>query len=100
MVGGLAVYIQNHGDELGVLVDQLLSGRQEIIVGANGQCSSYILEDSVFLANAFYGENLAGEWTVRLVDTNGDDLNLGELAVSNNTVPSVLEAVSVRAFGH
>lgn len=79
---------------------QLLSGRQEIVVGANGQCSSYILEETVFLANAFYGENLAGEWTVRLVDTNGDDLNLGELAVSNNTVPSVLEAVSVRAFGH
>ena len=79
---------------------QLLSGRQEIIVGADGQCSPYILEDTVLLANAFYGENLAGEWTVRLVDTNGDDLNLSGFPVSNNTVPSVLEAVSVRAFGH
>lgn len=79
---------------------QLLSGRQEIIVGAEGQCSPYILEDTVFLANAFYGESLAGEWTVRLVDTNGDDLNLSGLPVSNNTVPSVFEAVSVRAFGH
>ncbi len=79
---------------------QLLSGRQEIIVGAEGQCSPYILEDTVLLANAFYGESLAGEWTVRLVDTNGDDLNLSGFPVSNNTVPSVLEAVSVRAFGH
>ncbi|WP_417437303.1 S8 family serine peptidase [Idiomarina abyssalis] len=79
---------------------QLLSGRQEIIVGANGQCSPYILEDTVLLANAFYGESLAGEWTVRLVDTNGDDLNLNGMPVSNNTVPSVLETVNVRAFGH
>lgn len=79
---------------------QLLSGRQEIIVGADGQCSPYILEDTVFLANAFYGESLTGEWTLRFVDTNGDDLNLGGMAVSNNTVPSVVEAISVRAFGH
>jgi len=79
---------------------QLLSGRQEILAGADGQCSPYILEDTVFLANAFYGESLAGEWTVRFVDTNGDDLNLSGLPVSNNSVPSVLEAVSVRAFGH
>jgi subtilisin-like proprotein convertase family protein/FlaG/FlaF family flagellin (archaellin) len=79
---------------------QLLSGRQELIWGVEGQCTPYILEDTVFLANAFYGENLAGEWTVRLVDTNGDDLNLNGFPVSNNTVPSVLEAVSVRAFGH
>jgi len=79
---------------------QLLSGRQEIIFGANGQCSPYILEDTVLLANAFYGESLAGEWTVRLVDTNGDDLNLNGMPVSNNTVPSVLETVNVRAFGH
>jgi len=79
---------------------QLLSGRQEILAGANGQCSPYILEDTVFLANAFYGESLAGEWTVRFVDTNGEDLNLSGLPVSNNSVPSVLETVSVRAFGH
>ena len=79
---------------------QLLSGRQEILIGANDTFSPYMLEDTVFLANAFYGESLAGEWTVRLVDTNGDDLNLNGFPVSNNTVTSVFEAVSVRAFGH
>ncbi|MDV6316125.1 S8 family serine peptidase [Idiomarina sp. HP20-50] len=79
---------------------QLLSGRQDIIVGAEGFCSPYILENTVFLANAFYGESLAGEWTVRLVDTNGSDYTLSGLPVTNNSVPSVFEAVSVRAFGH
>lgn len=87
---------------------QLLTGRQAINVGADGFCSEYILEDTVFLANAFYGEESGGEWTVRLVDTNGSDLiadgrALGasaEATFVNNSTPSRLEAIQVRAFGH
>lgn len=87
---------------------QLLTGRQAINVGADGFCSQYILEDTRFLANAFYGEDVAGTWTIRLVDTNGEDLIADGRAVggvfgdtfANNTTPSRLEAVSVRAFGH
>ncbi|MGM0482232.1 MAG: S8 family serine peptidase, partial [Pseudomonadota bacterium] len=87
---------------------QLLTGRQAINVGADGFCSEYILEDTVFLANAFYGEPSGGEWTVRLVDTNGSDLvadgrALGgaeEATFANNSTPTRLESIAVRAFGH
>lgn len=87
---------------------QLLSGLQALNIGADGFCSDYILENTTFLANAFYGENLRGEWTIRLVDVNGDDLtadarglNLSaEETFSNNSVPSVFEHIDFRAFGH
>ena len=87
---------------------QLLTGRQALNVGADGSCSQYILEDTRFLANAFYGEDVAGTWTIRLVDTNGEDLIADGRAVggvfgdtfANNSTPSRLEAVLVRAFGH
>ncbi|HAD47855.1 MAG TPA: hypothetical protein DCF92_03340 [Idiomarina sp.] len=87
---------------------QLLTGRQAINVGADGFCSQYILEDTVFLANAFYGEGSGGTWTVRLVDTNGSDIvadgralgGSAETTFANNSTPSRLEAIQVRAFGH
>ena len=87
---------------------QLLTGRQALNVGADATCSEYILEDTRFLANAFYGEDVGGTWTIRLVDTNGEDLiadgralgGAAEDTFANNSTPTRLEAVSVRAFGH
>ena len=87
---------------------QLLTGRQALNVGADTFCSEYILEDTRFLANAFYGEDVGGTWTIRLVDTNGEDLiadgralgGAAEDTFANNSTPTRLEAVSVRAFGH
>lgn len=87
---------------------QLLSGLQAINIGADGYCSDYILENTTFLANAFYGENLRGEWTIRLVDVNGDDLTADARALglsaaetfSNNSVESLFEHIDFRAFGH
>lgn len=60
------------------------------------------------LSNAFYGESTKGTWTVRLLDTSadsyalskGDDNGLGVVGISNNSSASVLEGVSLRAFGH
>ena len=79
-----------------------------IISVPSGFCSQYILEDTVFLANAFYGEGSGGTWTVRLVDTNGSDIvadgralgGSAETTFANNSTPSRLEAIQVRAFGH
>ncbi|RUO80252.1 serine protease [Idiomarina tyrosinivorans] len=86
---------------------QLLSGAQALNLGADGYCSQYILEDTLFLANAFYGESAVGEWTIRLVDVNGDDYQASGYPITNNTetfannsVPSQLEAASVRFYGH
>ncbi len=67
---------------------------------------SYLLKDSAFLSNAFYGENAKGTWTIRLLDTNGSDYNsrggdfLDVDGFINNTTPSVVEGVSIRVFGH
>lgn len=66
----------------------------------------YLLKDSGFLSNAFYGESAKGTWTIRLLDTNGSDYNsrggdfLNVDGFINNTTPSVLEGVSIRVFGH
>jgi hypothetical protein len=60
------------------------------------------------LSNAFYGESTKGTWTVRLLDTSADSFAfsrgtnnaLGVTGISNNNSASVLEGVSLRAFGH
>ena len=60
------------------------------------------------LSNAFYGESTKGTWTIRLLDTSADSFalsdggqnNLGAIGISNNSSASVLEGVSLRAFGH
>lgn len=87
----------------------LLSSKQAIVDPsydfATGYNEGYILKDSVFLSNAFYGENAKGVWTVRLVDTNGNDYPVTNSPVwpggyVNNTQNSELEGWGVRVFGH
>lgn len=89
----------------------LLSSKQAMFYPAysfaTGWQTGYVLKDAVFLSNAFYGENAQGTWKIRLLDTGdtnitfsgGTDNNLGVAGLANNPVESVLEGVSVRAFG-
>jgi len=51
---------------------------------------------SPLLTNAFLGESSAGTWTVRVVDTNGQDRG----TYVNNTENSLVDQVNVRLFGH
>lgn len=86
----------------------LLSSKQAIVEPAFdfavGYYQGYILKNSVFLSNAFYGEDAKGTWTIRLVDTSGADLPVASTrwpaGYVNNSQPSVLEGVSIRVFGH
>ncbi|WP_299492061.1 S8 family serine peptidase [uncultured Shewanella sp.] len=90
----------------------LLSSKQALIVPAysfsEGMQEGYIVKDGVFLSNAFYGESSKGSWTVRLLDTNGEDMPLSEPGADvtqaqyylNNREDSILEGVAMRVFGH
>ena len=90
----------------------LLSSKQAIFYPAfsfdAGFQAGYVLKDAVFLSNAFYGENAKGTWKIRVLDTGntnfelsgGTDNGLEASAIANNNVNSILEAVSLRAFGH
>ncbi|NDW15582.1 S8 family serine peptidase [Alteromonas genovensis] len=89
----------------------LLSSKQSLFLPALTPdfafAPGYILNDSVFLSNAFYGESAQGTWTIRLLDTGDTTFNFsdggnnffGVTGLANNTTDSVLEGVSVRAFG-
>jgi hypothetical protein len=60
------------------------------------------------MSNAFYGESTKGTWTIRLLDTSADSFALDDnidnfldvTGITNNVALSVLEGVSLRAFGH
>ena len=87
----------------------LLGSKQALILPATntseGFYQGYILKDAVFLSNAFYGENARGIWNIRILDANGNDYAAtgGKLNVSgyvNNTLPSIVDGVAVRVFGH
>lgn len=86
----------------------LLSSKQAIVEPtydfSSGYQEGYILKNVVFLSNAFYGESATGTWSIRLVDTNGADLNVTnsywDEGYKNNLTPSVLEGVAIRVFGH
>ena len=86
----------------------LLSSKQALIYPALTEDLSenpgYILHDSVFLTNAFYGENAKGTWTVKVLDAGASDYAssgglLGVDGYVNNTDPSVIEGVAIRVFG-
>ncbi|RUO65955.1 Proprotein convertase P-domain-containing protein [Pseudidiomarina planktonica] len=51
---------------------------------------------SPLLTNAFLGESSAGTWTVRVLDTNGQDRGV----YLNNAENSLVDQVNVRLFGH
>ena len=86
----------------------LLSSKQAIVEPtydfSTGYQEGYILKNVVFLSNAFYGESAKGSWSIRLVDTNGADLDVTDSywrdGYKNNIQPSVLEGVAIRVFGH
>jgi subtilisin-like proprotein convertase family protein len=86
----------------------LLSSKQAIAEPSfdfyTGYNQGYILKNSVFLSNTFYGENAQGTWNVRVVDTNGSDYpapySFWPNGYTNNAQNSVLEGVAVRVFGH
>lgn len=86
----------------------LLSSKQAIadpsIDFATGYNEGYILKNSVFLSNAFYGESAQGVWTIRLVDTNDTDYAVTDSfwpeGYKNNLQNSVVEGVAIRVFGH
>ncbi|WP_444909513.1 S8 family serine peptidase [Microbulbifer sp. TRSA005] len=97
----------------------LLSSKQALLdaswSSANGYSMGYILDGAVFLSNAFYGENAKGTWTIKALDTGDTNLEFSDTdglvilvneeteekptGMINNPVESVLEGVSLRAFG-
>ena len=66
--------------------------------------------DTVFLTNAFYGENSEGEWQIKVTDTNTGDFTFYGYTRSNreftpittpdNTSQGVLTDWSIRIYGH
>ena len=89
----------------------LLSSKQAITLPALTNDfffnSGYILNDSVMISNAFYGESAVGTWTFRFVDVSNSDVTTTGAAggiwannFANNTVPSVVENVRLRVYGH
>lgn len=77
----------------------LLTSRNAVYAGAPGTTASELILDLDvhFLSNAFLGENSTGEWTVRLLDTNGTDA--GQF-FNNDDFESTLEVASLRFYGH
>ena len=77
----------------------LLSSRNAIYAGAPGTTvSEMILDlDAHLLTNAFLGESSVGTWTIRLLDTNGEDR--GQF-FNNSDIESVVEAAGLRFYGH
>lgn len=68
------------------------------------------LKDFVMLSNAFYGEKVKGEWTLKVVDTHGGDMKVGLFpdrfgSVSyeyfpNNKNAGKVTQFKVRFYGH
>ncbi|WP_158224636.1 S8 family serine peptidase [Agaribacterium haliotis] len=66
--------------------------------------------NTVFLSNAFYGEDAQGEWTVRVTDTNSgefsffgykrDTREFKEITTENNSQLGRITAASLRIYGH
>ncbi|WP_039974231.1 S8 family peptidase [Vibrio jasicida] len=67
-------------------------------------------ENQLMLSNQFYGENAKGEWTLRAIDTNGDEVfsfiayfnssAIYDVPMTNNAQPGVIKNWSMRIFGH
>jgi len=86
----------------------LLSSKQAMLMPTRvdgGLKQGYILHDTVFLSNAFYGEKAKGSWKIRVLDANGNDVNatggiLNVKGYRNNTALSVVEGAAIRVLGH
>ncbi|TOA26051.1 S8 family peptidase [Vibrio parahaemolyticus] len=67
-------------------------------------------KNQLMLSNQFYGENAKGEWTLRAIDTNGDEVfsfiayfnssAIYDVPMANNAKPGVIKNWSMRIFGH
>jgi len=61
-------------------------------------------KNTVLLSNAFYGETSAGEWKIKVTDTNQGDFIyyflFRERVLENNTEAGLLKDVSIRIYGH
>lgn len=67
-------------------------------------------KDQLMLSNQFYGEDAKGEWTLRAIDTNGDEVysyiayfnssTIYDVPMANNAQPGVIKNWSMRIFGH
>lgn len=85
----------------------LLSSRQALLMPARSDTlhQGFILKDTVFLSNAFYGEKAKGSWKIRVLDAGGRDVNatggiLGVKGYVNNKALSVVEGAAIRVLGH
>ncbi|AXY03110.1 peptidase S8 [Vibrio alfacsensis] len=80
------------------------------LVGQSLDSSILGYEDQLMLSNQFYGENAKGEWTLRAIDTNGDEVfsfiayfnssAIYDVPMANNAKPGVIKNWSMRIFGH
>lgn len=77
----------------------LLSSRNGLYAGAPGTTTSELILDldTPLLTNAFLGESSVGTWTIRILDTNGDDA--GQF-FNNDEHESTVEVAGIRFFGH
>jgi subtilisin family serine protease/subtilisin-like proprotein convertase family protein len=77
----------------------MLTSRNAIYAGAPGSTmSEYVLNmDAHLLTNAFLGESSVGTWTIRLLDTNGEER--GQF-FNNSDIETTVEAAGVRFYGH
>ncbi|WP_199458501.1 S8 family peptidase [Vibrio owensii] len=67
-------------------------------------------ENQLLLSNQFYGEDAKGKWTLRAIDTNGDEVfsfiayfnssAIYDVPMANNAKPGVIKNWSMRIFGH
>lgn len=76
--------------ELGIEVMSPAGTRSVVKNIEDGYFSSANLSNQVFLSNAFYGENPAGQWTIKVVD--GFDITSGN--------KGTLTSWAIRVYGH
>jgi subtilisin family serine protease/subtilisin-like proprotein convertase family protein len=79
----------------------ILLSSQQAILHPEKLLADYPLADATLMTNAFYNEPAKGTWTVRFIDTNGDELILkNNKILENNLNNSQVEAISVQVYGH
>jgi subtilisin family serine protease/subtilisin-like proprotein convertase family protein len=80
------------------------------LVGQSLDSSITGFDQQLLLSNQFYGEKAKGEWTLRAIDTNGEEQftfiayfnssNVFFVPLSNNKEPGVIKNWSLRVIGH
>ncbi|SEA60028.1 Proprotein convertase P-domain-containing protein [Alkalimonas amylolytica] len=87
----------------------LLASRQALLLPALDEDwaaqDGYILKDSVFRSNAFYGETSTGNWTLQVYDLAADSFAVQDTEfdfdwIENNAELSRLDGAALRIIGH